>query len=873
MSDFIKIERNKLLPFVNKPGRYFGHEHNAMIKDWEHAEVRCALIFPDLYEIGMSHQGLQILYHLLNAQDTMLAERSFCPDRDMEQLLIKQRSPLCSLESDHALADFDILGITLPYELCYSNIITILTLSHIPLWAKERNESFPLILGGGSCSMNPEPVADFFDAILLGDGEEAMVEIATVVAHAKRHKLAKAELLLQLATIQGLYIPSFFQPCYTERGTIREIRVLKEKFPLVRRRIVSDLSPISHLKQPLVPNAKIVHDRLGVEIARGCTRGCRFCQAGMIYRPVRERSPEQIMEIARCGLAASGFDELALLSLSTGDYSCIEQLLPQLMNTFASDFVSVSMPSMRVGTLTQTVMDQIKRVRKTGFTLAPEAGSERMRRFINKGITEEDLLTTCRDAFHLGWKIMKFYFMIGLPTETAKDIDAIVELALKAKKEGDTNGRGRRQINVSLGTFVPKPHTPFQWEPQISIDESREKIRRIKGAMPRTGVNLKYHDPEQSFLEGVFSRGDRRLAQLLATAWNNGARLDAWSDHFDLGIWRAAAEACGLSLESFLRRREQEEILPWHHLHSGIETHFLQEELAKAHTETYTPDCRYHGCQQCGLCDFKTIRPIVYRKRAESIDENNEIVPDSTTIPSVRCDERQESDNERAFVPESPGHFKYMVTYSRIGDICFLGHLEFLQLVFRALRRAGISTNFSQGFNPSPKISFGLALPVGTESLAEYFIMELPAPLPTTAATVSLLNGQLPPGLTVHAVALHSEKIPQHLHSTYTISCPRPLSPEEQVRMDAFLQGHEFIVARSRKGKNTSLNIRPLVADMSMKTADSLIVELFYTSSLPGVKPIEILTQVLKMDAETAATCKIVKTAWHSVEEETSSLR
>jgi len=866
MSDFHTTERNKLLPFVNKPGRYLGHEYNVTVKDWERTELRCALIFPDLYEIGSSHQGLQILYSLLNAQENMLAERCFCPDRDMEQLLVARQAPLCSLESDRALADFDILGITLPYELCYSNIITILALSRIPLWAHERDESFPLILGGGSCAMNPEPVADFFDAILLGDGEEALIEIARVVADGKRHNLGKAVILRQLASIRGVYVPAFFQPCYTEEGAIKEIKPLQEEVPVVRRRVLSDLSSLSHLKHPLVPNARIVHDRLGVEIARGCTRGCRFCQAGIIYRPVRERSPAQIMEIAHCGLAASGFDELALLSLSTGDYSCIEQLLPQLMNAFASDFVSVSMPSMRVGTLTQTLMDQIKRVRKTGFTLAPEAGSERMRRFINKGITEEDLLHTCRAAFSLGWKVMKFYFMIGLPTETVADIEAIADLVLKAKKEGDANGRGKRQINVSLGAFVPKPHTPFQWEPQISIAESRDRIRQIKNALPRSGVHLKYHDPEQSFLEGVFSRGDRRLSTLLVTAWNNGARLDAWSDHFDLGLWRTAAESCGLVLDSYLRRRGPDEVLPWSHLQSGIENSFLQDELAKAHTETYTPDCRYHGCQQCGLCDFKTIKPLVYQKQAGvSGEQHDEIGPDIKPIPGAPY-RRPENGS-----PEAGGHFKYLVSYSRTGDICFLGHLEFLQLVFRALRRTGIRTNFSQGFNPAPKISFGLALPVGTESLAEYFIMELPQPLTAKDDIVPSLNRQLPTGLAVHSVSPCSGKVPQHLHSTFTIVCPRPLLPEELARLEAFLQSQEFLVVRHRKGKTSSLNIRPLVAALRADSADTLHVELLYSSSLPGVKPIEILTQALKMDTETAAICKITKTAWHSMDETSES--
>ena len=561
------------------------------------------------------------------------------------------------------------------------------------------------------------------------------------------------------------------------------------------------------------------------------------------------------MQLATSGIHNSGFEELALLSLSTGDYSCLDRVLPSLMNIFADNYVSVAMPSMRVGTLTPAIMDQIKRVRKTGFTLAPEAGSERLRRVINKGITEEDLLTTCRDAFRLGWKVMKFYFMIGLPTETMEDIDAIVDLALKAKREGDRDGRGRRQINISVGTFVPKPHTPFQREPQIGMDESREKIRRIKEALPRSGVNLKYHDPEQSFLEGVFSRGDRRLAGLLETAWNGGARLDAWSDHFDLSIWRKAGEECGLPLDDFLRRRMPDEILPWQHLHSGVEASFLEGELAKALVEAYTPDCRYHGCQQCGLCDFKEIRPIVQAQK----EDNQQMLSAEPPAALVVVEKP---------VLAAAGHFKYMVTYSCTGDVSFLGHLEMLQLVFRALRRAGITTNFSEGFNPSPKISFGLALPVGTESLDEYFIMDLPAPLKSSLDTVAQLNRQLPPGLTVQSVALHSGKIPQHLQSSYTITCPRPLLSEEVARLHDFLNQEQFMLTRTRKGKSTTLDIRPLVTGMVQDTDETIKLETLYSSGAPGVKPIEILTRVLAMDAKTAATSKIVKTAWRSMEEE-----
>lgn len=835
--------KNKFLPFVSKPGRYLGKEYNSIETDWNQAKVRFALIFPDLYEIGMSHFGLQILYHILNSHENTLAERCFVPDLDAEKMMRQKNIAPLSLESGQPISNFDVLGITLPYELCYTNILTLLDLADIPFYSWQRNDSHPILIGGGSCSLNPEPVADFFDAILLGDGEEAVTEIADLIGHAKKENIEKNTLIQQLLEIEGVYVPAAFKPEYDSKNRIDRISPQFDKHKHVNRRIVTELNQTSHLYKPLVPNAKTVHDRLGIEIARGCTRGCRFCQAGMIYRPVRERTVDQIMDLARHGIENSGFEELALLSLSTGDYSCIDNLLPQLMDEFASRYVSVSMPSMRVGTLSQPVMDQIKRVRKTGFTVAPEAGSERLRRVINKGITEQDLLTTCTDAFSLGWTNIKLYFMIGLPTETIEDIDAIANLALKTKKAGDTTGAKRRRINVSVGTFVPKPHTPFQWEQQLSLNESKERLQHLKKIMPKKGCQFKWHNPSMSFLEGVFSRGDRRLARLIEAAWKQGARLDAWSEHFDLKTWEEAATLCDIDLADYLRARGHDEILPWHHLSSGIDEQFLLDELEKGHEETYTPDCRYHGCQQCGLCDFDILQPVVH--------SNAQQAPIKSASPL-----------SKTFTQEIDNHFKYMVHYARQGDICYLGHLEILQLIFRSLRRANIRTNFSKGFNPSPKVSFGAALPVGVESHAEFFVMDLPEPLNNTSDTIKIINSCLPPGLTVFDIVILGGKIPQSIINHYTITLPKPLTTIEIQQIKAFQQAREFFVNRIRKNKLQRINIRSIVETLTVIDEQSLELHLVSTAGSPGMKAQEFLPHVLDWRADLAAEARIVKTAW-----------
>ena len=822
-----------LLPLVRKPSQYIGIETHRAPGEVKKEHLNFCLIFPDMYEIGMSHQGLQILYHILNNKEGVRAHRAYTPDSDMEGLLRESGQALFALESQLPLATYDVLGITLPYELCYTNILTILDLAHIPFRASERDERYPLLIGGGSCAFNPEPVAEFFDAIVLGDGEEIILEIADLLHTAKKNGQKKAETLEQLTALAGVYVPSFFEPKYQD-GRLQVIHPLKEGYNRVSRRVLVALDTGKDIQKPLVPITRTVHDRLAIEIARGCTRGCRFCQAGFLYRPVRERSLADIMAIAEEGLRQSGFEEVALLSLSTGDYSCLEDLVLNLMNDCSPKQVSLSMPSMRVGTLSPAIMEQIKRVRKTGFTVAPEAGSERLRQLINKGISEEDLLTTCKDAFSLGWNLIKFYFMVGLPSETEEDVAAIADLVYKAKSQG--RGKGRSvQINVGVGTFVPKPHTPFQWEEQLNLEAAWQRINMLKRLIPK-GAKLKWHDPKQSFLEGVFARGDRRLSVLIEKAWQKGARLDSWGEHFHLETWTHAAESCGIHLEEYIRKRGVTEVLPWDHLDCRVDKSFLVSEQEKAMARHYTPDCRTQGCQGCGLCDFKTIKPVVQTQTLQA----------SPILPSSPLSGQQT-------------HFSYRVHYRRTGSSRFIGHLELLQCVFRALRRAMIPVAYSQGFNPTPKVGFSPALPVGMESLAEFFDMDLLQPLKPGQELLDQLNNELPQGMTAYHLERAPKKNAQCAQASYAIYLQKHDEISLRSQAKNFLACAHFPIIRERKAKRTEFDIRPLVAHIQVDDS-VLLLELIHHQGKPGINPREILETVFACDKEEALGARIVKT-------------
>ncbi len=593
-----------LLPVVNKPARYTGGELNSVVKDSGSVDIRYAFCFPDTYEIGMSHLGMKILYSLVNARKDAWCERVFAPASDMEDAMRTNGVELFALESGESIKSFDLIGFTLQYELSFSNVLNMLDLAGLPVRSQDRPSLTPLVIAGGPCACNPEPLAPFIDIFLPGEGEEVTNELIDLLKLHKSRGSSKLEFLKDAVKLPGVYVPAFYDVEYNNDGTIKSITAGNGAPEKVSKRIISDLDTVFYPESFVVPFVDIVHDRVVHEIFRGCIRGCRFCQAGFLYRPIREKSPETVSRQSRALCGITGYDEVSLCSLSSSDYTKITQLLEMLLDWSQPENINIALPSLRIDNFSDELMEKLQCVRRSGLTFAPESGTQRLRDAINKNVTEDEVIRTSRKAFSGGWTAVKLYFMLGLPTETQEDVDGIAVLAQRVVDEYYANPdkpKGKSvSVSVSASSFVPKPFTPFQWEPQDTVDMLKEKQDRLRGKVTTRKISLSFHKREMSLMEGVFARGDRRVADVLEFAWRSGCKFDGWDDCFDFQKWSRAFEQCGLTPEFYAnRRRDFDEILPWEHMDYGIRKDFLIAENKKAHSAVTTPNCR-EKCAGCG---------------------------------------------------------------------------------------------------------------------------------------------------------------------------------------------------------------------------------------------------------------------------------
>ncbi|MCX6562660.1 MAG: TIGR03960 family B12-binding radical SAM protein [Candidatus Aminicenantes bacterium] len=688
-----------ILPAVEKPGRYTGGEWNEVRKDPARAKVKVALAFPDVYEIGMSYLGQKILYALINALPSALAERVFAPWPDFERELRERGSPLRSLENKIPLAEFDIIGFSLLYELNYSNILTILDLGGIPLRADERDLRHPLVIAGGPAAFNPEPVADFFDLFLLGDGEEAVPEIIGKYEDMKGGAASRKDILMELARIPGVYVPSFYEAFCPDGGSLLTVRPRAGAPALIRKRVLRDFSRSFFPADIIVPNIRAVFDRVAVEVARGCPHKCRFCQATSLYAPYRIKDPSYVVDRLFESLRATGYEDASLFSLSVSDYPYLGETIRTLMNSLEKDHVSLSLSSLRPQGLSAEIIRDIIKVRKTGFTLVPEAGSERLRSVINKDLKDQDIWDAAANAFREGWKLLKLYFMIGLPTEREEDLRGIAALIDDLTALGREIMTSPPRINMSVSSFIPKPHTPFQWAAMDGEEALREKQVYLKRLLKKKRhVQIKDHPVENSLLEAVFSRGDRRLSAVLRAAWNRGARFDSWGDHFQLPLWLRAFDETGVDPQTYLGALERSAALPWDHIETGVHKSFLLAELEKALKAERSPSCLETSCGLCRGCDFMADIDREFKAKIEVGDR-----------PGPDLGRRTET------------VFRYQAFYGKRGQARFVSHNDLLNILQRTFKRAGVNALFTKGFHPKMQMSLAPALPLGMTGNDESF--------------------------------------------------------------------------------------------------------------------------------------------------------
>jgi radical SAM family uncharacterized protein/radical SAM-linked protein len=854
----------EILGSVQRPARYIGGEWNEIVKDHRDVAVTFALAFPDVYEIGMSHLGYRILYSLLNSRSDTAAERAFCPWPDMADALRRRGLPLTSLETRTPLHRFDVLGFSLQYEMTFTNVLEMLDLAGVPLRSSQREAADPLVVVGGPVVFNVEPLADFVDLVFVGDGEELIPEFVELLKRLKHQQLPREILLREAAKLEGIYAPSLYGVERDSRNGLLTPVPRTDDVPYpVMRRILYDLDRFPFPDRIIVPHGEIIHDRVSVEVMRGCPVGCRFCQAGYVYRPTRERDPNQVRDTVVRSVRSTGYDQFSLSSLNTGEYGAIHPVMIDLMERFEPQRVSISLSSMHASTITPELAHQIRRVRKSGFTIAPEAGTQRLRNVINKNLDEQQILTACRLAFESGWDVIKLYFMLGLPTETDGDVDAMVDLAHEilhtARRIG---GRRRRpQVTLAASSFIPKPETPFQWVGMERTEELYRKQERVAGRV-RRGVRFKHHQCETSFLEGVFSRGDRALCAVLERAWRNGARFDGWDEHLNLDAWKKAFRAEGVDPEYYAYRDlDPKGRLPWHVIHSRVNRKWLALELERALRAGTLSVCGPTDCHGCAPFARECVKGVVAETTGRPLEGQ---------LPLSRTPAAPGSSPPRPIAtpvhdrnPTNPGSadrpkYRWRARFEKTDRMRFLGHLDLTRMLLRALRRAGVDLVYSQGFNPKPKVGFSPALSVGIASEGEYLDFESYERL-DPATVLQQINDALPDGVRFHALREIELRAPA-LSDTILAARYRSTSADAldmAQAVDRFRAGGPRTVERSQPGgRCRKFRLDDELLSLEPGNDNTIRFTLALRSNAASIRPDEVLRAIFPEHAASMRTVR-----------------
>ena len=869
---------------VSKPARYLGGERFAVAKDWSGLAAKMVLAFPDVYDIGMSHQGTKILYSIVNKEDDLCLERAFCPWLDMEKELRKRNLPILSLETHRPLSDFDVVGFSLQYELTFTNILTMLDLGGIPLRSSERTLASPLVIAGGPVATQPEPMAPFIDVFLVGDAEERLPRLMRHYAELKRRTNDRTEVLIELAEEGGVYCPALYERELCARSGL--MYVSRPKYDGVPERVhracLADINRFPYPDDSPVPVAEAIFDRMAIEIARGCTEGCRFCQAGMIYRPVRERDPEQVISTLVSAVEKGGYDEASLTSLSTADYSCISPLVKGVMEKLRPEKVSLGISSLRAYGLDEDLLDDIASVKATGLTFAPEAGTQRMRDVVNKNISEDDIFTTCHRVFSRGWNRIKLYFMIGLPSEQDVDVEGIAAMGGQAVEIGQQYHRKKVTVTVSVSSHVPKPHTPFQWCAQDRMEEIERKQAILRRDARRLGFTLKTHDHRVSHLEGIVARGDYRTGSLIERAWRKGARFDGWDEHLRWDLWLESLDEWetegGVSRGTYLATLPVDGKLPWDHIDVGLEPGFLAKEYRRALQGRFSPPCgkpvhakvhhtnlvdaradaRKLVCYHCGVaCDLTAMRD----ERLVFLERMGAETPPAKTEPNVR--ERAQERVARGLSPHdfSQGEpMRYRLRYGKTGPMSLRGHLDFIKVIARVLRRARLPLYYTEGFSPRPLVSFGPALGLGLQSVAEYADVALTIEIDGAELMERFAAGS-EPGLTLSGARRLSDGEPslaKRIDSVeYLVALPEG-DIDYRARLEEFRTQPRLGVEVTRKGRLKTVDAKSVVLEAAIGPAGenasllsisprdpALFLRVRDTSGVASLRPSELVAAIL----------------------------